>query len=61
MKRFIVFLGTGFLAAVFLFGRSPGFVGKPDDKGFVAIFDGKTLDGWHVSAKTGHSGASKHK
>jgi hypothetical protein len=28
--------------------------------GFVSIFDGKTLDGWHVSAKTGHSQASNH-
>src|SRR3954466_14194154 len=28
--------------------------------GFVPLFDGKTLAGWHVSAKTGHSGASKH-
>jgi hypothetical protein len=27
----------------------------------TAIFDGKTLDGWHISAQTGHSGASKHK
>ncbi len=34
---------------------------KPDDSGFVSIFDGKTLEGWHVSAKTGHSAASKHK
>src|SRR5438093_5733770 len=25
------------------------------DDGFAAIFDGKTLAGWHVSAKTGHS------
>jgi hypothetical protein len=32
-----------------------------DDTGFVPIFDGKTLKGWHVSAKTGHSRASKHK
>jgi hypothetical protein len=32
-----------------------------DDKGFVTIFDGKNLDGWHVSAETGHSGKSKHK
>src|SRR5664279_2681311 len=32
-----------------------------DDKGFVKIFDGKTLTGWHVSAQTGHSGASKNK
>ena len=31
------------------------------DAGYVRIFDGKTLDGWHVSAETGHSGASKHK
>jgi 3-keto-disaccharide hydrolase len=33
---------------------------KPDDAGFVSIFDGKTLRGWHASAKTGHSAASKH-
>jgi hypothetical protein len=26
---------------------------------FVPIFDGKTIQGWHVSAKTGHSAASK--
>jgi hypothetical protein len=30
------------------------------DDGFVSIFDGKTLDGWHVSAKSGHSRASKN-
>ncbi|HOW71379.1 MAG TPA: DUF1080 domain-containing protein [Phycisphaerae bacterium] len=24
------------------------------DEGFVPIFDGKTLDGWHVSTRTGH-------
>ena len=29
--------------------------------GFVPIFDGKTLSGWHVSAKTGHSRASTNK
>jgi hypothetical protein len=34
---------------------------KPDKDGFVPLFDGKTLEGWHVSAKTGHSGASKNK
>ena len=28
--------------------------------GFVPIFDGKSLAGWHASAQTGHSGASKH-
>jgi hypothetical protein len=34
---------------------------KPDDKGFESIFDGKTLEGWQVSATSGHSGASKHR
>lgn len=34
---------------------------KPSDEGFVAIFDGKSLKGWHVSAKTGHSRASGNK
>src|SRR5262252_6559705 len=28
--------------------------------GFVSIFEGKTLQGWHASAQTGHSAASKH-
>lgn len=31
------------------------------DAPFVSIFDGQTLKGWHVSAKTGHSAASKNK
>ncbi len=34
---------------------------KFDDSGFEVIFDGKTLKGWTVSAKTGHSGTSKNK
>ncbi len=34
---------------------------KFDEAGFVAIFDGHSLAGWHVSAQSGHSGASKHK
>ncbi len=34
---------------------------KLDDTGFVSIFDGKSLAGWHVSGETGHSGASGHK
>ena len=29
-------------------------------EGFVPIFDGKTLQGWHASAQTGHSAKSKH-
>lgn len=31
------------------------------DKGFVSIFDGKTLHGWKISAKSGHSRASNNK
>src|SRR5471030_1919576 len=34
---------------------------KKKDAGYVVIFDGKSLDGWHVSAKTGHSKKSKYK
>jgi hypothetical protein len=34
---------------------------KPDEQGFVPIFDGKSLDGWHVSAKSGHSAKSGNK
>jgi hypothetical protein len=34
---------------------------KFDESGFVSIFDGRTLSGWHVSAQTGHSRASKNK
>jgi hypothetical protein len=32
-----------------------------DPTGFESIFDGRTLAGWHVSAETGHSGASQHR
>jgi len=33
---------------------------KSREDGYATIFNGKNLDGWHVSAKTGHSGVSKH-
>ena len=32
-----------------------------DDAGLVTVFDGKTLEGWSVSAKTGHSATTKNK
>jgi hypothetical protein len=32
-----------------------------DEKGFISIFDGSSLKGWHASAKTGHSRASGNK
>src|SRR4051812_18801477 len=42
-------IGFGFSASLFA-----------AEDGFVSIFDGKTLNGWHVSAKTGHSRASQN-
>jgi hypothetical protein len=33
---------------------------QTNGKEWTPIFDGKSLHGWHVSAQTGHSGASKH-
>lgn len=32
---------------------------KPSNEGFTPIFDGQSLKGWHVSAKSGHSRVSK--
>ena len=55
MKRTIVVL------AVMLFAASWLRAEEPRDAGFERIFDGKTLQGWHASAKTGHSRASQHK
>jgi hypothetical protein len=34
---------------------------KKADAGYVTVFDGKSLDGWHVSAKSGHSSKSGKK
>jgi hypothetical protein len=50
-------LAVAFMFAVMLvvFGRS-AFA----EEGFTPIFDGKSLAGWHASAKTGHSRASKN-
>jgi len=38
----------------------PTQAAEPDEHGFVPLFDGKSLNGWHISAKTGHSRASKN-
>ncbi len=66
MKRHITILRATFVvvavssAAIFLFAvggsasQSSQVFAKPDEQGFVSIFDGKTLNGWHVSTKTGH-------
>jgi hypothetical protein len=62
MKRFTTFLLALAAAALCTAVRADEFpTEKLDDSGFVSIFDGKTLSGWHVSAETGHSGKSGHK
>ena len=60
MQRSSAFLavGSAFLVTVGL-AQTPAGDKKSD--GYTKIFDGKTLDGWHVSAKSGHSGRSKNK
>ena len=51
----------GLLALALVPAPSSAADDKPKDDGLVAIFDGKSLAGWKVSAKTGHSGTSKNK
>jgi hypothetical protein len=60
MHRILLSLLALLLAAGFTFTVVPAGEKKQDD-GFASIFEGKSLDGWHVSAKTGHSGKSGHK
>jgi len=49
--RTLVYLASVCMVA---FGTTAG------EEGFVSIFDGQSLKGWHPSAKTGHSRASKN-
>ena len=42
------------MAAALVCSTSKSAEEKPVEEGFVSILDGKTLDGWHVSSKTGH-------
>lgn len=48
---------SGFTVALLLVATSVK-AEDPDD-GFVTIFDGKTLDGWHVSSRTGHGSGGR--
>lgn len=51
-----------FFALPFLIGlATPASAQSAEEDGFMPIFDGETLDGWHVSAETNHSRASDHK
>jgi hypothetical protein len=53
----------GFLTVLFAFGSMllSTSAGEKKNDGYVPIFDGKSLDGWHVSAKSGHSSKSGKK
>lgn len=60
-----------FLAAILSLSILPAFTQDPPrpaavpepkpEEGFAPLFDGVSLKGWHVSTKSGHSGASGHK
>lgn len=58
----VCLLAIGFTASLAPRGLAADFPReKFDDAGFVSIFDGKSLAGWHPSAQSGHSRASKNK
>jgi hypothetical protein len=63
MRRIPIFALAmfGWLAALSASRPAEETAARADGKDYVPLFDGKTLKGWHASAKTGHSGASKHK
>jgi hypothetical protein len=62
MRLFLAIATAAFLLSTFTAALADDFKREPlDSTGFVSIFDGRTLAGWHISAQTGHSGASKHK
>jgi hypothetical protein len=57
--RPVVFVAMA-LVAVSLSGRvTAEGRDEPEGEGFVPIFDGRTLDGWHISGQTGHGTGGK--
>jgi len=60
MRGLLLALGFPLASFVLLSWQPTRANEKSKDDGYVAIFNGKNLDGWHVSAKTGHSRKSKH-
>ena len=61
MRCFIYLSLCSALAALGFFVPPTPAEEKAKDDGFVSLFDGKTLTGWTISAKTGHSRTSKNK
>ena len=58
-KALVAYLKILILATAIL-SSSLGWA-QTNEAGFASLFDGKSLQGWHVSAKTGHSHASGNK
>src|SRR4051812_24931861 len=48
------------VCVVWIFNSCDSVCGQTNEAGFVPLFDGQSLKGWHVSAQTGHSRASKN-
>jgi hypothetical protein len=59
MKRILLLPLAILIAVGAMLSVSPAGEKKKGD-GYITLFDGKSLDGWHVSAKSGHSGKSKN-
>jgi len=57
MKNFLLIAS---LASSTLFALSLCVAQEKKEAEWVSIFDGKTMKGWHVSSKTGHSRPSKN-
>ncbi|MCX6901920.1 MAG: DUF1080 domain-containing protein, partial [Verrucomicrobia bacterium] len=51
---------SGFFTMTVVTLSVSGLAAQTSSDGFVPIFDGKSLTGWHASAKTGHSRASQN-
>jgi hypothetical protein len=51
---------TLFMLLLVLALVSPAWAAEPKEPGFVPIFDGQTLKGWHANSQTGHSKRSAH-
>ncbi len=61
MRTLFVALGLVLALSAMLSEQRSRADEKSKDDGYVSIFNGKNLDGWHVSAKSGHSRKSKNK
>ncbi|MBW3622545.1 MAG: DUF1080 domain-containing protein [Armatimonadetes bacterium] len=60
-RALALLIGVGALGGGVAIAAEPGAASPAPETGFVSIFDGKTLNGWHVSARSGHSRRSDNK